>query len=69
MLQEIIQKLITSRMRQYQKASENPDYMEEKLSPLLQRLRRENRFLREKANKLQMQLDAVERIQKEKKVR
>jgi len=69
LLQEIIQKLITSRMRQYQKASENPDYMEEKLSPLLQRLRRENRFLREKANKLQMQLDAVERIQKEKKVR
>ena len=55
-------------MRQYQKASENPDYMEEKLSPLLQRLRRENRYLRDKANKLQAQLDAVEKNVNEKKV-
>ena len=55
-------------MKAYQKASETSERMDEKLSPLLRRLKQENRELRDKAAILKQKLEAVEKIN-HKKVR
>jgi len=68
-LQELIQKVVTVRVKAYQKAAEKSERMDEKLSPVLKRLKEENRDLREKASVLKQKLQAIERYQNSAKKR
>ena len=53
-------------MKAYQKASESSEKMDEKLSPLLKRLKHENRELRDKADLLKQKLEAIEKLNSKK---